>query len=40
VAAGLALRHDHGSQCMSDHFPGELRFLGIERSPAFVREPR
>jgi putative transposase len=39
VAAGLALRHDHGSQFMSDHFQTELRFLGIESSPAFVREP-
>ena len=24
---------------MSDYFPDELRFLGIESSPAFVREP-
>ena len=39
VAAGLALRHDHGSQCMSEHFQAELRFLGITSSPAFVREP-
>jgi len=39
VAAGLALRHDHGSQYMSDHFQGELRWLGIESSPAFVRQP-
>ena len=39
VAAGLALRHDHGSQFMSDHFQAELRFLGIASSPAFVREP-
>jgi putative transposase len=39
VAAGLALRHDHGSQFMSDHFQTELRFLGIASSPAFVREP-
>ncbi len=39
VAAGLALRHDHGSQYMSDHFQDELRFLGIASSPAFVREP-
>lgn len=39
VAAGLKLRHDHGSQFMSDHYQGELRFLGIESSPAFVREP-
>jgi transposase InsO family protein len=38
-AAGLALRHDHGSQFMSDHFQAELRFLGITSSPAFVREP-
>jgi transposase InsO family protein len=39
IAAGLALRHDHGSQFMSDHFQTELRFLGITSSPAFVREP-
>ena len=39
AAAGLALRHDHGSQYMSDLFQAELRFLGITSSPAFVREP-
>jgi putative transposase len=39
VARGLALRHDHGSQYMSDWFQTELRFVGIESSPAFVREP-
>ena len=39
VACGLKVRHDHGSQFMSDHYQGELRFLGIESSPAFVREP-
>jgi putative transposase len=39
IAAGLTLRHDHGSQYMSDHFQAELRFLGIASSPAFVREP-
>lgn len=39
VAAGLALRHDHGSQYMSDYFQDELRFLGIRSSPAFIREP-
>lgn len=39
VARGLTLRHDHGSQFMSDHFQDELRFLGIQSSPAFVREP-
>src|SRR3954466_14022154 len=39
VAAGLQLRHDHGSQYVSHHFQAEIRFLGIESSPAFVREP-
>jgi putative transposase len=39
VARGLAIRHDHGSQSMSDHFQKELAFLGIESSPAFVRAP-
>ena len=37
VAAGLSLRHDHGSAYMSDHFQDEIRFLGLESSPAFVR---
>jgi len=39
VAAGLALRHDHGSPFLSQLFQTELRFLGITSSPAFVREP-
>jgi transposase InsO family protein len=39
VARGLAVRHDHGSQYMSDAFQKELAFLGIESSPAFVRAP-
>src|SRR3954470_23284384 len=39
VAHGLAVRHDHGSQYMSDHFQREIAFLGIESSPAFVRAP-
>ena len=39
VARGLAVRHDHGSQYMSDTFQTEMRFLGIESSPAFVRAP-
>jgi putative transposase len=39
VAAGLQLRHDHGSQYVSHPFQGEVRFLGIASSPAFVREP-
>src|ERR1700749_4885524 len=39
VARGLKLRHDHGSQYMSDHFQKEIAFLGMESSPAFVRAP-
>jgi putative transposase len=39
VAAGLSVRHDHGSQYMSDAFQSELAFLGIASSPAFVRAP-
>ena len=39
AAEGLQLRHDPGSQFMSDDFQNEIRFLGIESSPAFVREP-
>jgi putative transposase len=39
VAGGLAVRHDHGSQYVSHHFQAELRFLGIQSSPAFVRAP-
>jgi putative transposase len=39
VASGLSVRHDHGSQYMSDAFQTELTFLGIASSPAFVRAP-
>jgi putative transposase len=39
VARGLAVRHDHGSQYMAGDFQKELRFLGAESSPAFVRAP-
>lgn len=39
VAAGLKLRHDHGSNYMSNDFQAEIKFLGIESSPSFVREP-
>lgn len=39
VARGLALRHDHGPQYISHHFRGELHYLGIADSPAYVREP-
>jgi transposase InsO family protein len=36
---GLALRHDHATAYLSDAFQRELKFLTIESSPAFVREP-
>jgi len=39
IARGLAVRHDHGSQYVSHDFQKELRFLGIDSSPAFVRAP-
>src|SRR5215216_1770229 len=39
IACGLSVRHDHGSQYMSDAFQQELAFLGIASSPAFVRAP-
>ena len=39
AADGLNLRHDHGSVYMSDDFQSEIKFLGIESSPAFVRQP-
>lgn len=35
----MKLRHDHGSVYMSDDFQSEIKFLGIEPSPAFVRQP-
>ncbi len=39
VALGLTLRHDHGSNYMSDGFQSEIRCFGITSSPAFVRQP-
>lgn len=33
------VRHDHGSQYISDHFQEEFAFLGIESPSAFVRAP-
>jgi len=39
VAAGLKIRHDHGSQYLSRYFQGELRFIGAESSPSFIRAP-
>jgi transposase InsO family protein len=40
IAAGLSIRHDHGSAYMSDDFQRELVFLGMASSPSFVREPQ
>ncbi|BCX82004.1 transposase [Methylomarinovum caldicuralii] len=39
IATGLVLRHDHGPQYVSHTFQQELRFLGIESSPSFIRAP-
>ena len=39
VAAGLKLRHDHGSNYMAEDFQREIAFLGMEASPSFVRQP-
>ncbi len=39
VAKGLSIRHDNGSQYTSDAFQNELRLLGAESSPCFVRSP-
>ena len=39
VASGLTIRHDHGSNYLSDDFQRELKFLGMASSPSFVREP-
>ena len=39
VARGLALRMDHGSQNLSDHFLNQLRYWGIHPSFGFVEEP-
>lgn len=39
TAAGFAMRHDHGSQHMSNAFQRDLRFLGSEGTPACVELP-
>ena len=36
---GLALRMDHGSQYLSDHFLKQIRYWGIHPSFGFVEEP-
>ncbi len=39
IAAGVELRHDNGSQYISEDFQDEIAFLGLRSSPAFVRAP-
>lgn len=39
IAVGFKLRHDRGSQYVSDYFQAEIAFLSAEISPAFAREP-
>lgn len=39
AARGLALRHDHGSNFMSDAFQKQIKFWGMAPSYAFVGEP-
>ena len=39
TARGVALRHDHGSAFMADHFQHQIRFWGLAPSYAFVAEP-
>jgi transposase InsO family protein len=39
AARGLALRMDHGTQYLSDHFQNQVKAWGIAPSLAFLREP-
>ena len=39
IALGLGLRHDWGPQYTAHQFLGELRWLGIRSTPAYVGEP-
>jgi transposase InsO family protein len=39
AAAGLGIRHDHGSQYMSRDFQKEITWRGATSSQAFVRAP-
>lgn len=39
AAAGVTLRHEHGSQFIANLFQSEVRFLGLTSSTSFVREP-
>lgn len=40
AARGLALRMDHGTQYLSDHFQNQLTFWGIAPSFAFLEQPQ
>jgi transposase InsO family protein len=40
VARGLALRMDHRTQYLSDHFLNQIRYWGIQPSFAFVEQPQ
>jgi transposase InsO family protein len=40
AACGVELRHDHGSQYLTDYSQGQSRFHGFNPSLAFVGEPQ
>jgi putative transposase len=40
VGRGLALRMDHGTQYLSDHFLNQLKYWGVSPSFAFVEQPQ
>jgi len=40
IARGVALRMDHGTQHLSDHFLNQIRFWGLAASFAFIEEPK
>jgi len=40
AARGLAIRMDHGTQYLSDHFQNQLKFWGIAPSFAFLEQPQ
>lgn len=39
AATGIRLRHDHGSVYISEDFQNEIKHVGMESSPSFVRQP-
>ena len=40
IARGVALRMDHGTQYLSDHFLNQIRYWGLASSFAFIEEPQ